>query len=415
VKQKLFVGLTKTKVQEKTNSSDTESTTGSDENYKDEIQEPYMNDITENVDTNTYNEVCLFCSKSVSRSELELHIRDEHKIGLAAAVDKLIYLQTKERQADADQDDSFSPVSDEIADNTNKHDIDETMKDRDVVIFSAQKDDENLSCGLSVIRNLPTKLNFKNIPDYYSLAERYPDKEKESMETEEHNCNEQTSQNVNKDIANKVSLPQVSEKKSTDCVMDKENVSPDFKKTLKLPQYIPTDSCQILNSENTDSSSVSSKLVMDLDFGTENIVNITDNMTAVEDIKELDPKCSEEYDDILQLEMNRNDLQSEISKYQIETDLHHEGIIIEDPNWSGSLFDGMSTGSCSTPSDQIHEKKRRKTSDTGNQTKALRHKQSSDSSTVYSDTESWLRLWEEGNLSNIKSNINKEDLSPSHQ
>ena len=54
VKQKLMVGLAKNKVQEESNSSDTESSVNSDIYYKeDNINESNMNSITEDVNTTT--------------------------------------------------------------------------------------------------------------------------------------------------------------------------------------------------------------------------------------------------------------------------------------------------------------------------------------------------------------------------
>ena len=56
VKQKLMVGLAKNKVQEESNSSDTDSSVDSD--YKeDNINESNMNSITEDVNTDICNEV----------------------------------------------------------------------------------------------------------------------------------------------------------------------------------------------------------------------------------------------------------------------------------------------------------------------------------------------------------------------
>ena len=296
---------------------------------------------------------CLFCDETVR--VVREHIVEAHQV--VGQVNDLLEPVRQTMRVRLDKD--------SIANNAQKPDTQQMIKDGDSIIHSAKTYVEHIS-DLTVGGNPPTKLNFKNIPDHYSLAHSYPDKESENMETEEINVDEHNMETINQepklqcnDIANTLSVSPVSEKKNTECFMNKENVSPEFKKISNLPQYIQTDSCQILHAESPYSSSVSSKLVMDLDFNTENTENMTDNVTAVEVRKELDSECLEEYDSILQLEMSRNELQSEISQYQIEPDIHqgHGNIINEDPNWTGSLFDRMSTGSCSTSSDHSPETK----------------------------------------------------------
>ena len=115
---------------------------------------------------------------------------------------------------------------------------------------------------------------------------------------------------------------------------------------------------------------------------------------------------------ILQLEMNRNDIQSEISQYQIETGIGHEILLEEDdPNWSGSLFDRMSMASISTSSDDFPEKKKRKPRNETSKPKTVIKENNHDSSFEYSDTESWLKIWEKGNLKNLKKR-NREKIMP---
>ena len=101
--------------------------------------------------------------------------------------------------------------------------------------------------------------------------------------------------------------------------------------------------------------------------------------------------------------MNRNDIQSEISQYQIETGIDHENLLEEDdPNWSGSLFDRMSMASISTSSDDFPENKKRKSRNGITKAETVIKDQNRDSSLEYSDTESWLKIWEKGNLKIIK-------------
>ena len=73
----------------------------------------------------------MFCSHKVDKSKLESHIREEHKIGLTAAVTRLMDIHNKkiqksETSATTSETDftgenpfgiSFYPVLDEIADN----------------------------------------------------------------------------------------------------------------------------------------------------------------------------------------------------------------------------------------------------------------------------------------------------------
>ena len=197
-----------------------------------------------------------------------------------------------------------------------------------------------------------------------------------------------------------------------------ENALAQINEANYLPQEIPEKLCQSnpYFEQNSDTSSTSTKLVMDLDFETEegthlfqkplpktcpDKIDSSKEMTQIEDPLDSDPTSYGDHDDILQLEMNRNDIQSEISQYQIETGIDEQILLEEDdPNWSGSLFDRMSMASMSTSSDDIPEKiKKKPRSETR---KTVIKEKTHDSSLEYSDTESWLKIWGKGNLKNLK-------------
>ena len=143
-----------------------------------------------------------------------------------------------------------------------------------------------------------------------------------------------------------------------------------------------------------------------------------------QNVEETNPNLDEEHDDILQLEMDRNDIQSEISRYQMEADIDHDILMEEDdPNWSSSLFDSISINCPSTSSDDMTERRKRENESESEDTSWKRkytkrykkqntviEKQKSDSSLEYSDTESWLKFWEKGNLRNNKTKSRGKNL-----
>merc|ERR1712242_292630 len=91
---------------------------------------------------------CLFCDETVRI--VREHIVEAHQI--VGQVNNLLKPVRQTMRVRLDKD--------SIANNTYKPYIHKIMKDSDNIIPSAQKDDDNLS----LIRNLPRKLNFKNIP-----------------------------------------------------------------------------------------------------------------------------------------------------------------------------------------------------------------------------------------------------------
>ena len=274
------------------------------------------------------------------------------------------------------------------------------------------------------------KLSYKNIPDHYSLTNTLSDIQSihEQDTAEDQNLVQTNDEDFWKnntisgdqkyaqdnDTPNIMSDHEMSEEGS----IHSEHAVAQINEANYLPQEIPEKLCQSnpYFEQNSDTSSTSTKLVMDLDFETEggthlfqkplpktfpDKIDSSKELTQIEDPLDSDPTSYGDHDDILQLEINRNDIQSEISQHQIETGIDQQILLEEDdPNWSGSLFDRMSMASMSTSSDDIPEKiKRKPRSETR---KTVIKERNHDSSLEYSDTESWLKIWEKGNLKNLK-------------